>query len=260
MKREIAFITGGTGGIGAAFARYFAANGYDLIITGKPGDPVYPCIKNLGSKYKVKVSIIPAELADEKDVSRIETMIMQNKRIAVLVNNAGFGLGGHFWKESTDNLESMIKVHINAPVRFIHAALPGMIERRQGIIISLSSISSFIPIPYDSMYSATKLFHNSLLQSLHISLTKTGIKTQVLCPGLVKTDFHNKKNIDTSPLKKGSFIPWMMPDKVVEISIRNLKKKDKVIVIPGVWNKLLRFIYKLLPDHLYYAIAFKYLN
>jgi short-subunit dehydrogenase len=163
MNKEVALITGGTSGIGAAFARYFAARGYDLIITGRPDEKIYPCIENLYKKYNVNVEIISAELADMEDVSKLEEVIRGEDRISFLVNNAGFGLGVPFWKDEIENLENMIKVHINAPVRFIYAALPNMIRKKKGVIINLSSLSSFIPIPRDSIYSATKLFQNSFM-------------------------------------------------------------------------------------------------
>ena len=141
MNRELALITGGTSGIGAAFARHFAEKGYDLIITGQPGDKIYPCIKNLSEKHKIKVEIIPAELSITEDILKIEAIIRENERIAILINNAGFGLPKLFWKENINLIENMIKVHINAPLRFTYAALPNMMNKRKGIIINLSSLS-----------------------------------------------------------------------------------------------------------------------
>jgi short-subunit dehydrogenase len=259
MNKEVALITGGTSGIGAAFARYFAAKGYDLIITGRPDDKIYPCIENLYKKYNVNVEIIPAELANKEDVSRLEEVIRGDDRIGILVNNAGFGLGIPFWKDEIENLENMIKVHVNAPVRFIYAALPNMIRKKKGIIINLSSLSSFIPIPRDSLYSATKLFQNSFMESLHISFRDLGIKIQVLCPGFVRTDFHKGDKMDRSARINNRFISWMLPDEVVRISIKNLRKKDKVYIIPGFWNKTIKGIYEIMPRRMFYFLAKKFL-
>ena len=260
MDKEVAFITGATSGIGAAFACHFAREGYDLIITGHSDDKISPCVDELQEKYKVNVQIILAELADENNVLKIEEIIKKNNKIEVLINNAGFGLVKPFWLEDIRNLENMIKVHINAPVRFIHAALPNMILKKKGVIINLSSLSSFMPIPQDSMYSATKLFQNSFLESLHISVREKGIKVQVLCPGFVLTNFHNKAGWKQSELKNRGIVRWMQPEKVVDISVKNLRKKNKVIVIPGCWNKLVKFIFDILPRRFYYRLAFKYLQ
>jgi short-subunit dehydrogenase len=259
MEREVAFITGGIKGIGAAFAGYFAAAGYDLIITGRPDDQISPYIESLEEKYNVNVEIIPAELANKEDVTKLEDILKRNNKISILINNAGFGLGKPFWQDDIENLEDMIKVHINAPLRFIYAALPNMIAGKKGVIIHVSSLASFIPIPHDSVYSATKLFQNSFMESLHICFKDEGIKIQVLCPGFVQTDFHrlNKENQQT--IKKKKLIPWMQADEVVKISIRNLRKRNKLFVIPGFWNKLVKFIYTVTPSPLYYRLAKKFL-
>jgi len=154
----------------------------------------------------------------------------------------------------------MIKVHINAPLRFIYAALPNMINKKKGIIINLSSLASFMPIPKDSMYSATKLFNNIFLESLHINLRDKGIKTQVLCPGFVKTNFHTRSDGKKAEFKNRGIIRWMKPEEVVEISVRNLIKKNKVIVVPGFLNRVVKLIHTILPNKVYYGLATKYLQ
>jgi len=259
MEREIVLITGGTSGIGAAYARYFASKGYDLILTGRPQDTIYPCIKILSEKNKVNVDIIRAEFANSDDVIKIEEIIKKNERISILINNAGFGMPNLFWLNDINKMENMIKVHVVAPIRFIYAVLPNMMSKRRGTIINLSSLSSFIPIPRDSMYSATKLFQNSIMQSLHISLKEMGIKVQVLCPGFVKTDFHNNAKDYNDELIKQNYLFWMKPDDVVKYSIKSLHKKNKVIIIPGLFNKLVKFTYSIMPAPIYYRIARKIL-
>jgi len=260
MIKKVAFITGATSGIGAAFARHFAKEGYDLIITGLPDDKVPSYLEELKEKYDVNVEILYAEFGNENDVARLEEIIKSNNRIEVLVNNAGFGIDRPFLKDNIRNIENMIKVHISAPVRFIYAALPNMVSEKKGVIINLSSLSSFMPIPKNSMYSATKLFNNSFMESLHISFRDKGIKIQALCPGFVRTNFHSKSGVNQSELKNRGILRWMQPDKVVEISIRNLLKKNNVIVIPGFRNKMIKFIFTILPKNLYYQLATKYLQ
>jgi len=260
MNNRVAFITGATSGIGASFAQHFAKEGYNLILTGLPNDKISFSLEELKEKYNVDVELLYAEFANENDVSKLEDIIKKNDKIEVLINNAGFALDTPFLQDKIGNLENMIKVHINAPVRFIHAALPNMIRQKKGIIINMSSLSSFIPIPRDSMYSATKVFHNSLMESLHISVRDFGIKVQVLCPGFVETNFHTSAGIDQAEIKNVGIMHWMNPEKVVEISIKNLRKRNKVIVVPGFRNKAVKLIYALLPSGLYYKIASKYLQ
>lgn len=260
MADKIALVTGATSGIGAAFANHFAKNGYDLILTGHPDDNIMIDTSDLAKKYSIKIDMILADLANETDVVKVEEIIKKNSTIEVLINNAGFVFWKPFWQNDIRSLEGMIKVHINAPVRFIYAALPAMKQNGKGIIINLSSLSSFIPIPRDSMYSATKLFQNSFMESLHISVRDKGIKVQVLCPGFVNTNFHKRAGVNPSELKRNGIIRWMHAERVVGISIRNLSKKDKVIVVPGFWNKLIRLIITNIPRPLYYSLAAKYLH
>jgi short-subunit dehydrogenase len=260
MERELAFISGATSGIGAAFARHFASEGYDLIITGHPNDPVELPLKELKEKYHIDIEFIKADLAIEEKIVEIENIIKCNQRITVLINNAGFLDGTPFLKNNIPALESMIKVHINCPMRFIHAVLPNMIYNGNGIVINLSSLAAFTPFPDYAMYPATKLFGIAFTESLHISLRKNGIKFQVLCPGFVKSNFHQRAGIKLSEFKNTRFINWMTPEEIVKNSIKNLRKKNKVIIIPGVGNRFVRFISLIVPRGLYYKFASVFLT
>jgi hypothetical protein len=110
------------------------------------------------------------------------------------------------------------------------------------------------------MYSATKLFQNSFMESLHISIRDEGIKVQVLCPGFVHSKFHERAGVNPAELNNKGIIRWMLPEKVVEISVKDLQKRDKVIVIPGFWNNVIRVIAGCMPRLLYYYLAGKYLQ
>ena len=260
MGKEIAFISGATSGIGAAFANHYAREGYDLIITGHPDDKILLCVEELKEKYDVNIEIILADFANENDIRRVEEILGSNHRIEVLINNAGFVFGIPFLQNDIGSWENMIKVHINAPVRFIYAALPNLISKGKGVIINLSSISSFMPIPQDLMYSATKLFNNSFMESIHISLKGKGIKVQVLCPGFVTSNFHERAGFELPEFSNKGILHWMDPKRVVEISVRNLRRKNKVIVIPGFRNKMIICMFMIAPRKIFYRLAAKYLS
>jgi uncharacterized protein len=261
MEKKVAFISGATSGLGAAFARHFAQQRYNLIITGHPDDKITLDIEDLKTKNEVNIDVILADLANENDVTRLEEIIKKTREIDVLINNAGFFFGKAFWKNDIPSLESMVKVHICTPVRLILAALPNMTSNNKGTIITLSSLVSFMPVPQDAMYSATKLFSNSFMESLHISFKDKGIKVQVLCPGFVRnTNFHERAGFKLSGLKNWEILPWMEPGNVVKISVRNLRKKNKVVVIPGFRNRAIKFIISILPRPLYYRFAARFLQ
>jgi len=261
MDKKVAFISGATSGLGAAFARHFAQQGYDLILTGHPDDKVSLDVEELKTKNNVNIDIILADLSSENDVTHLEEIIRKTGEIDVLINNAGFFFGKAFWKNDITSLENMVKVHICTPVRLILAALPNMTRNSKGTIINLSSLVSFMPVPQDAMYSATKLFSNSFMESLHISFRDKGIKVQVLCPGFVRnTNFHERAGFRLSGLKNWEILPWMEPENVVKISVRNLMKKNKVVVIPGFRNRAIKFIVSILPRPLYYSFAARFLQ
>lgn len=261
MDKKVAFISGATSGLGAAFARHFAQQGYDLILTGHPDDKISLDVEDLKIKNEVNIDVILADLASENDVTRLEKIIKETREIDVLINNAGFFFGKAFWKNDIPSLENMVKVHICTPVRLILAALPNMTRNNKGTIINLSSLVSFMPVPQDAMYSATKLFSNSFMESLHISFRNKGIKVQVLCPGFVRnTNFHERAGMKLSLIKSWQILPWMEPENVVKISVRNLTKKNKVVVIPGFRNRAIKFIISVLPRPLYYKFATRFLQ
>ncbi len=260
MEKKIAFISGATSGIGAAFAKHFVSSGYDLIITGHPDDPVDLLLNELIEKYSAEIQLILADLSNERDLAALDELIKNDDRIEVLVNNAGYLDGIPFLNNKSEKLVQMIKVHIETPVRFVHAVLPNMIKNGKGIIINLSSLAAYTPFPQYAMYPSTKMFNIGFTESLHITLRDKGIKFQVLCPGFVRTNFHKRAGISLSDYKNKGLIRWLTPEKVVEISIHNLKKKNKVIVIPGNINKIVRLISLLIPRWLYYNLASRFLN
>jgi hypothetical protein len=260
MGKMVAFITGATSGIGAAFARHFAGEGYDLILTGHPDDSNNLLLDDLKQKFNVDIRLIFADLSVENDIAKLEELIKKNDKIEVLVNNAGYLDGVPFLKNTSKKLEQMIMVHINSPMRFVHAVLPNMLLMGRGIIINLSSLAAYTPFPDYAMYPATKMFNIGFTESLHITLRKKGIKLQVLCPGFVKTNFHKRAGVNLSEFKNRGLIKWLSPEKVVQISIRNLKKKNKVIVVPGFVNKLIRIMSLIIPRRIYYKLASQFLN
>lgn len=256
MNNRIAFITGATSGIGASFARRFAGDGYDLIITGRRKKKIHSLAKDISEKYNVDVKVIIAELSDRKDVHKIIDIISNNRNIEVLVNNAGYGIDKNFHEGDIRIQEEMVNVHINTPMNFIHAVIPQMIENKKGVIINLSSIASFLPIPTGAIYCGTKVFLNKFSESLSMELNNTGIKVQVLCPGFTRTDFHSKLNMKRSELENKGIIKWMSSDDVVKYSMKCMER-NSVVCIPGFWNRFLVNLAKLAPDKLYYKIVTK---
>ncbi|HDP80101.1 MAG TPA: SDR family oxidoreductase [Spirochaetes bacterium] len=251
---KTAVITGATSGIGAAFARRLASEGYDLLVTGRRKALIEKQAAELSDKYGVKVTVIIAELSLEKDLRGLEKRLSALERVDFLVNNAGYGVYENFADTGADEHERMVRVHVTAPVRLTRAVLPGMISRKSGAVINLSSVGSFIPMEKNGMYGGTKAFLNIFSESLNIELRDTGVRVQALCPGFTRTDFHEKLGLTTEGQKRLEGYRWMSADEVVDCSLRCLGN-NRVICVPGFsWRSILVFV-KLLPRKLLYRIV-----
>lgn len=253
MERKIALITGATSGIGAEFARRFASRGYDLIITGRRREKIESLADDLSQKFGIRTEVVLCELSDRNDIESLVEKVKQESGIEVVVNNAGFGTRELFHEEDISGHEDMLLVHCLAPIKLIHAALPNMLKRGTGTIINVSSLRAFGPGRRVAVYSGTKAFLNNFSEAIHIENMGKGIKVQVLCPGFTRTDFHDRIGLETSP-KNTVLVRWMSAADLVDISLRNLKK-NKVICIPGFWNRLMIFVQSMMPAGMYYKIA-----
>ena len=247
--RPCALVTGATSGIGAAFANRLAREGFDLILHGRRQKELMERSKNLERTYQSSVEIIIAELSRVEEMKIVEERIKSVDRLDMLVNNAGYWEPGVFWEHSPDSLEAMIMVHDVAPVRFIRAALPRMIERNKGDIINVSSIGAFFNMVTMETYGATKTYLISFTESLHVALMGTGIRVQALAPGNTLTEFHSRLGADFTKDQRR----WMQPKEVVDKSLRALEKAQ-VLCIPGFRRQIFVKLACVLPRPIYYKV------
>jgi short-subunit dehydrogenase len=232
-----ALITGASSGIGEAFARRLAADGYALILVARRKERLDALATELRERYAGVVETLAADLSQPADVQHVADRIVACDHLALLVNNAGFGLSGSFWETEARRHLDMTQVHAAATVKLTHAALPAMMERQQGGIINVSSIASFIARSSGTMYHATKAFLNAFSLGLAGELKGSGVKVQALCPGFTITGFHDTP--EYTHFRRNS-IPkflWMTPAQVVEVSLTDLQR-GKVISVPGAWYRI----------------------
>ena len=253
-RRDIktALITGATSGVGAAFAKRLAHDGYDLIVTGRRKEKINALANELSAAYHVNVEVIIVELSDNIELEAFVERI-NNLHIDILINNAGFGINRYFCEEDPRIQEEMVQVHIICPMRLIYAVLPNMISRGNGVIINVSSVGAFLSTPKNTIYSGTKAFLRAFTESLHLELMGTGVKVQVLCPGLVRTDFHEKIGIEKAEQENKGLVRWKSPEEIVDISIKGLEKNE-VVCIPGWPTRIRIFLMSILPRRFYYGL------
>ena len=256
MSTPLAVITGAAGGLGKSFAKHLAARKWNLLLTDINPDRLKEIAQELEMQNGVLVKIQSADLTDQEQLSKLTDKLKAINQIDLLVNCAGFGEGEMFCEEKVERQLKMIQLHITATILIVHAILPRMIKRRNGKIITVASLSAFIPSPGSSIYAATKAFLNSFMESLHMEASQHGIRVQSLCPGLTHTEFHFKLKKEGMRSGLSKAIPFMKPDKVVRHSLGCLDEGE-VVCVPGLFNKMVKKVLPLFPRSIFYSLSKK---
>lgn len=254
MEKNYGLITGASSGFGRDFAYELASKGYNLILVGRRETLLSSIKEDIEERYRVKVIINIVELSNEGEIQKLIDDIKDKYEIEFLINNAGFGGEASFLIDSLENNMKMIDVHINATVKLSYEFGKGMKERKRGYIINVSSLASYINTGSASLYCSTKAFVRSFSESLALELMPYNVKVQALCPGFARTDFHEKLNMKEENLKNRGIVRWMKSKDVVIYSLRMLERKNKVIVIPGVLNRVMLGFINVVPRGLLYKI------
>jgi uncharacterized protein len=221
--RNTALITGASAGLGATYARHLAAQGFDLILVARRLERLEALAAKLRQQYLIQVEPLSADLSNPNDLERLEKYISQCDTLSMLVNNAGFGIPGNFSDVDIHKTLNMIDVMVIACVRLARAALPGMITRKCGAIINISSIAAFTAAQGNPTYAATKAYLNAFSEALAFELRGTGVKVQAVCPGFTITEFHDAGEYEGTNTR--STVPkwlWVTADQVVTQSLKDL--------------------------------------
>ena len=233
-----ALITGGTSGIGAAFARALAGRGDDLVLVARNADRLTEMAAELTERYGVAVETISADLGDRDDTVRVADRLAlrqaqgTSRPVDILVNNAGFGIPVSLLAEDTTPHEAGFDVMIRAVLMLGAAAGRTMRERGSGAIINVSSTAGFVTM---GNYSAIKAWVTSYTESLANELAGTGVTATALCPGWVRTEFHERADIGVSKIP--DFL-WLEADDLVADCLADVAR-GRVISIPSRRYQLL---------------------
>ena len=246
MARNLAVITGASSGIGATFARKLAAE-YDLLLVARRKDRLEQLATELLSTHYGAVEILAADLSNPVEVASLAERLAGETRLALLVNNAGFGTLGRFWEASLASQEQMHQLHVMATVRLTHAALGNMVARDQGAVINVASVAGFARSQGSVSYCATKSWTNIFTEGLYLELQGRGsqVTVQALCPGFTISEFHDTMRIERSRLASKKL--WMTAEQVVIASLEGLRRRQ-LYVIPGWRYRLLTAVITKLPS------------
>lgn len=238
-----ALVTGATSGIGEAFARALASRGYHLVIVARDTERLAERRNALLTLGAPRVEMITADLTDPRARGLVADRLRSlDEPIDLLVNNAGGTLSRDFLQATETDLIRQVDLNAVAVMLLTHAALPGMIDRGHGGVINVASTAGLVP-GRGSTYGAAKAFVVSFSEGLSVTLRGTGVRVQALCPGFVRTEFHQRADIDMSRTPAWAYVDV---DFLVAGSLADLRA-DRPLSIPGSLYKAMYLITKLAP-------------
>jgi short-subunit dehydrogenase len=239
-----ALITGATAGIGAEFARRLAAQGHDLVLVARDEDRLEATAADLRHRFGGGVVVLPADLAERDQCARVEARLADRDRpVDLLVNNAGFGTGHRFSRGQLADEERQLDVLVRAVLRLSHAAVGGMVERRHGGIVNVSSVAAWTPT---GTYSAAKAWVTTFSEGLDAELAGTGVRVVAVAPGFTRTEFHARAGMDMSRVPGWL---WLDADQVVRAALAALGTR-RTVVVPGRQYRLLAGLARHAPSRL----------
>ena len=251
--RNYTLITGASTGIGYELAKLFAKDRHNLILVARDEGKLETA-KNELSKYNVEVKILSLDLSKSEDIQGLFNYVEMNKlNVDILVNNAGIGTFGDFSEIEWVKEEALIDINIKVLTKLTKYFLPKIIECKNGGILNVASTAAFCSGPRMAAYYASKAYVLNLTEAIYEECKDTGIKVSCLCPGPVKTGFQGKAGINRSESAKKYL---MDAEEVAKVSYKDFKK-GKLIIIPGMKNKLLVIGNKLLPRRISRKIILK---
>ena len=234
-KGKTALITGASYGLGASFAEALAVQGANLLLTARSEDRLRAHASELASKHGVSADVIAADLAQREAPQRIfDESARLGLSVDLLINNAGFGLVGRFMELPLERQLEMVQLNVTSLVHLTHLFLKPMLARRSGAIVQVASTAAFQPVPYFSVYSATKAFVLCFGEALWLECEEAGVRIISLCPGPTETNFQKVAGTTRST----SAEKLQPADEVVEECLEALEK-GQGHVVAGLPNKLM---------------------
>ncbi|MFP5502300.1 MAG: SDR family NAD(P)-dependent oxidoreductase [Candidatus Sericytochromatia bacterium] len=250
MPKETAMITGASAGIGASFAGALARRGLDLVLVARRRAALEAIAARLTADHGVRVEVIACDLArSDATETLMAEVATRGLRIDWLINNAGFGAWGPFAEVDPARAVEMLQLNVVALTALTRALLPGMRERRRGVVINVASVAAFQGVPHFAVYAASKAYVLSFTEALAEEVRGEGIVVQALCPGTTRTEF-----FEVAGMPPEARSAYMSPEAVVEASLGGIARRSPVVV-PGAKNRLLAIGSRLGPRRLVTRVA-----
>jgi uncharacterized protein len=241
---SFALITGASQGLGRVFARALAARGQNVILVARSRDKLESLANELRSCRLILAEVFEFDLASPWAGQRLAQQLRdRNLKVNLLINNAGFGVRGEFRNLTLQRQMEMLCLNNDAVVQLTYSLLPSLMEHRSAGIINVSSAAGFQPVPYASLYAATKSFLTSFSLGIQQELRSSGVSVVTLCPGRILADGHSGEAKNGN--RRFGFV-YQSSEKVVKDALESLANGGG-LVIPGFVNKLSIFAQRLIP-------------
>lgn len=253
IKGNTALVTGASGGIGKDIARILAERGCDLVLVARSRDKLENFKKELLQNFKIEVNLIILDLSTDGAPDELFRQVNDlEKQVDILVNNAGYGIHRYFKDISWEENKNMLSLDLMNLVHITKLFLTGMLERKYGYIMNISSLGAFQPTPSYSTYASAKSFVLNFGIALHYELRKAGVSVTTVCPGVTVTGFQ-----DTAGHSDYTWfmnLTKMKSERVARIAVRKMLRK-RSFTVPGIINALSARTVGLMPKKLIAAIS-----
>ncbi len=249
-----ALITGASSGIGAEFARVLASRGMHLILTSRRRELMDSLAAELHTRHGARCEVITADLSDPAEAKRVLAAVdALGVTIELLVNNAGFGIVGDIESADVERVMQLVRLNIGALTELTCRVLPGMLARRHGAIINVSSVAAFQPVAYMGAYSASKAYVLHFTEALWAEARDRGVTVTALCPGVTRTDFFDIAGVSNWLKKQTSHTP----EQVVKTALKGVEKRRQYY-IPGWANYIRSLLVRIAPRSTVVKESMKY--
>lgn len=253
MTRPLALVTGASAGLGAAFARAYAARGHDLVLTARRVERLEALAAELMARHAIRCHVLPGDLAQPGAAQALlDTIEARGLAVEVLVNNAGYGVPGSYRAQPWAVHAAFQQVMIETVAELCWRVLPAMRERRRGTIINVASLAGHMPgSAGHTLYGPAKAWMIRFSECLHAELAPDGITVCALCPGFTYTEFHDVNGMRPQVSRLPSIL-WMSAEDVVREGLAAVER-GAAVYIPGRLNRLIAAAARFLPRRLVHA-------
>lgn len=246
-KSVYTVITGASMGLGKCMAVECARKNRNLILIALPDESIHKTAIELSERYGVKVECYETDLTLEEHIDSLTTWINKHFEIDMLINNAGTGGTKNFDNATIQYMNNIIQLNMKALVYLTHQLLPLLKQQPTSYILNIASLAAFGPMPFKTIYPASKAFVSSFSRGLNAELLHTGVSVSVAYPGAMATN----PEISRRMSKHSSIVKstYLSPQKTAQRCIRKTLA-GKVIIVPGFANKMSRLFIQLMPEEL----------